>query len=60
MWPFTRKPATRVVFSRSKDAARKQLASDQDKTAKLVAELSASGRYVPEFYRHASQKGGAV
>lgn len=29
----------------------------EPKTAKLVSELSASGRYVPEFYRRSSQKG---
>ncbi len=49
IWPFTRKPEAlpHIVFSRSKAAARKLTSSDQDKTAKLVSELSAAGKHVP-------------
>lgn len=58
IWPFTRKPEAlpHIVFSRSKAAARKLMSSDQDKTAKLVSELSAAGKHVPEFYRRQKDK----
>lgn len=55
IWPFTRKPEPlpHVVFSRSKAAARKLVASDNDKTEVLVRELSAQGKYVPAHFMQA-------
>lgn len=51
---FRRKPAPipRIVFSRSKAAARKAVEADHDITAKLVSELSAQGKYVPPSLRN--------
>lgn len=62
IWPFTRKPEAlpHIVFSRSKAAARKLMSSDQDKTAKLVSELSAAGKHVPEYFRRPRKIAGRV
>lgn len=39
----------RIVFSRSKRAARKLVSTDM--TPKLIEELSSQGRYVPAFFK---------